>query len=68
METSLEIAEDLSKKISKPVQLVSAVSGNNVKNLIRTASNLIDKENEEELLNLSFPADNETIGKKGLTF
>jgi hypothetical protein len=39
-----------------------------VKNLIRTASNLIDKENEEELLNLSFPADNETIGKKGLTF
>jgi len=68
METSLKIAEDLSKKISKPVQLVSAVSGNNVKNLIRTASNLIDKENEEELLNLSFPADNETIGKKGLTF
>ena len=68
METSLKIAEDLSKKISKPVQLVSAVSGNNVKNLIRTASNLIDKENEEELLNLSFPADHETIGKKGLTF
>ena len=68
METSLKIAEDLSKKISKPVHLVSAVSGNNVKNLIRTASNLIDKENEEELLNLSFPVDHETVGKNGLTF
>jgi GTP-binding protein len=67
-ETSLKIAEDLSKKISKPVHLISAVSGNNVKNLIKITANLIDKENEEELLHLSFPADHEVIDKKGLTF
>ena len=67
-ETSLKIAEDLSKKISKPVHLVSAVSGNNVKNLIKAAANLIDKENEEEFLHLSFPAEHEAIGEKGLTF
>lgn len=67
-ETSLKIAEDLSKKISKPVHLISAVSGDNVKNLIKIAANLIDKKNEEEHLCLSFPADHEAIGKKGLTF
>ncbi|MHC4321294.1 MAG: GTPase ObgE [Planctomycetota bacterium] len=68
METSRIMAEDLSKKISKPVHLVSAVSGNNVKSLIKSAADLIDKENEEELSYLSFPTDNDAIGKKGLTF
>lgn len=66
--TSRRIAEDLSKEISKPVHLISAVSGNNVKTLIKTAADLIDKEKEEELSYLSFPADREAIGKKGLTF
>ena len=67
-ETSRIIAEDMSKEISKPVYIVSAVTGNNVKNLIKAASDLIDKENQEELSCLSFPADHEIIGKKGLTF
>ncbi len=67
-ETSQKIAEDLSKKISKPVHVISAVSGNNVKNLIKAAASLIDKENEEEHSYLSFPADQETTDKDRLTF
>lgn len=67
-ETSRKIAEDLSKEISKPVYIISAVSGNNVKKLIKAAADLIDKESEEELTYLSFPTDHETIGKSGLTF
>ena len=66
--TSHKIAEDLSKKISKPVHVISAVSGNNVKNLIKTAASLIDKENEEGHSYLSFPADQEATGKDRLTF
>jgi GTP-binding protein len=70
METSRIMAEDLSKEISKPVHVVSAVSGNNVKSLIKSAADLIDKEKEreEELSHLSLPTDNEAIGKKGLTY
>ncbi len=67
-DTSLAIAEDLSKEISKPVYLVSAVSGYNVKNLIQIAAKTIDKENEEEHSYLSLPTDHEAIGKNGLTF
>jgi GTP-binding protein len=67
-ETCSKIAEDLSKEISKPVYIISAVSGNNVKKLIKAAADLIDKENEEELSYLSFPTDHEIIGKNGLTF
>jgi len=48
--------------------MISAVSGSNVKELIRAASDLIDKENEEELSYLSLPTDHEAISKKGLTF
>jgi GTP-binding protein len=70
MESSRIIAEDLSKKISKPVHVVSAVSGNNVKSLIKSAADLIDKEKEreEELSYLSLSTDKDPIGKKGLTF
>ena len=68
METSRKIADELSKEISKPVYMISAVAGSNVKELIRAASDLIDKENEEELSYLSLPTDHEAIGKKGLTF
>ncbi len=68
METNRKIAKELSREISKPVYMISAVSGSNVKELIKAASDLLDKENEEELSYLSLPTDNETIGKKGLTF
>ncbi|MCP4267278.1 MAG: GTPase ObgE, partial [Candidatus Brocadiaceae bacterium] len=47
-EVSRKIAENLSKELSKPVYLVSAVSGSNVKELIKNTANLIDKENEDE--------------------
>ncbi len=47
-EISREIAENLSKELSKPVHLISAVTGNNVKELIKNTANLIDKENEDE--------------------
>jgi Cu/Ag efflux pump CusA len=50
--------------------VVSAVSGNNVKSLIKSAADLIDKEKEreEELSYLSLSTDKDAIGKKGLTF
>ena len=67
-ETCRTMAEELSKEISKPVYMISAVSGSNVKELIKAASDLIDKENEEELSYLSLPTDHEAIGNKGLTF
>ena len=52
------------------MHVVSAVSGNNVKSLIKSAADLIDKEKEreEELSYLSLSTDKDPIGKKGLTF
>lgn len=54
-ETCHKISENLSKKLSKPVYLISAVTGNNVRELIQQTANLIDKENEGEYSYLSLP-------------
>lgn len=44
----LKIAEDLSKKSSKPVYIISAVTGKNVKDIIKKAADLVDEENQEK--------------------
>lgn len=54
-ESSRKIAENLSEQLSKPVYLISAVTGNNVKNLIKHTANLIDNEKEVEHLRLLLP-------------
>lgn len=48
VETGLNIAEDLSRKLSKPVYTISAVTGKNVKDIIKKAADLVDKENQEK--------------------
>ena len=48
VETGLNIAEDLSRKLSKPVYTISAVTGKNVKDIIKKAAGLVDKENQEK--------------------
>ena len=47
----LNIAKNLSKRLSKPVYPISAITGKNVKNLIRRVANLINKKTEDEHLN-----------------
>ena len=44
----LKIAEDLSRKLSKPVYTISAVTGKNVKDIIKKAADLVDEENQEK--------------------
>lgn len=44
----LEIVKDLEEKLSKPVYSISAVTGKNVKTLIKRAANLVDQEIENE--------------------
>lgn len=44
----LKIAEGLSKKSSKPVYIISAVTGKNVKDIIKKAADLVDEENQEK--------------------
>lgn len=44
----LKIAEDLSRKSSKPVYIISAVTGKNVKDIIKKAVDLVDEENQEK--------------------
>ncbi len=66
-----KIAENLSAELSKPVYLISAVTGNNVKELIKNTANLIDKENECEQSYLSLPdkTNKDSQDKRqGLTF
>ena len=48
VETGLNIAEDLNGKLSKPVYTISAVTGKNVKDIIKKAADLVDKENQEK--------------------
>ncbi len=68
---SHEIAENLSEKLSKPVYLISAVTGNNVKELIKNTTDLIDKEKEYEHPYLSLPSETNKDGqgkRQELTF
>ena len=65
--TSRKIAENLSKELSKPVYLISAVTGNNLKALIKQTANLIDKKSEDEHSYLSMP-DEMNKARQELTF
>jgi len=57
-ETCQDIVNDLSERLSKPIYPISAVSGKNVKDLIKKIANLIDKEPEVEQTNLLFTKNN----------
>ncbi len=48
----LDVVKNLAKKLSKPVYPISAVTGKNVKTLIKEIANLIDEKTEDEHLNL----------------
>ena len=58
----LNIVKNLAKKLSKPVYPISAVTGKNVKTLIKRVANLIDKKTEDEHSCLSLP-----VGRQGQT-
>ncbi|MFQ5714183.1 MAG: GTPase ObgE [Candidatus Scalinduaceae bacterium] len=51
----LNIVKNLAKKLSKPVYPISAITGKNVKTLIKRVANLIDKKTEDEHSRLSLP-------------
>ncbi len=58
----LNIVKNLAKKLSKPVYPISAITGKNVKTLIKRVANLIDKKAEDENSCLSLP-----VGRQGQT-